>query len=171
MRTNMTTLAAALILIACGGDSTSPTPSSPTTPPVSSSVPDWKVTQSFVSVVGPDNCWVREQAQRLTGAIFTDLPMEITRSGGSVRVEGTFFQTNYVGTVSGNELSASGGPLEGGGRPCQDGTSFTQMAGVSNLSGRFSADDQLMIATEVNTYLLTSGDRVTYTWAWQARRN
>jgi hypothetical protein len=171
MHANMTTLTAALILIACGGDSSSPTPSSPTTPPVSSPVPDWKVTQSFVSVIGPDNCWVREQAQRLTGAIFPDLPMAITRSGGSIRLEGAFFQVNYVGTVSGSEFSASGGPLAGGGRPCQDGTSFTQMAGVSNLSGRFSADDQLVTATEVNSYLLTSGDPVTYTWDWQARRN
>jgi hypothetical protein len=44
------------------------------------------------------------------------------------------------------------------------------MPGVSVLSGRFSADDQLMTATEVNAYPLTSGEVVTYTWEWQAKR-
>ena len=44
------------------------------------------------------------------------------------------------------------------------------MAGVSDLSGRFSADDQLLTATDVNSYRLTSGEPVLYTWEWQARR-
>lgn len=131
---------------------------------------DWRVTQRFVSVNGPDNCWVREQRERWTGAIFPDLPMVITRSGGSVTLASTFFQVNYVGTVSGSDFSASGGPLEGGGSSCQDGTAFQQRPGVSNLSGRFSADGQLMTATEVNSYLLTTGELVTYTWDWQATR-
>ena len=44
------------------------------------------------------------------------------------------------------------------------------MPGVSVLSGRFSADDQFMTANEVNSYPLTSGEVVTYTWEWQLRR-
>ena len=60
--------------------------------------------------------------------------------------------------------------MDGAVSPCQDGTSFQQMPGVSVLSGRFSADDQLMTATEVNAYPLTSGEVVTYTWEWQAKR-
>ena len=61
-------------------------------------------------------------------------------------------------------------PLGGGGKPCEDGTSFQQMAGESNLSGRFSADDQSLSASEVNSYRLTTGEPVTYTWDWQATR-
>ena len=40
----------------------------------------------------------------------------------------------------------------------------------SDLYGRFSADDQTMTATEVNSYRLTSGEPVTYRWDWQATR-
>ena len=77
---------------------------------------------------------------------------------GAISVEGEFFATNYAGTISGSEFSASGvRPLQGGGRPCQDGTSFQQLAGVSNLSGRFAADDQSLTATEVNPCSLSVG--------------
>jgi hypothetical protein len=132
---------------------------------------NWTVTQTFVSVTGPDNCWVREQRQRLTGAVFPDLPMAVTRSAGSIKLEGDFFQVNYAGTFTGSDFSATGGPLSGGARPCQDGTTFQQMAGTSNLTGRFSADDRSVTATEVNSYRLASGEPVTYTWAWQGKRN
>jgi hypothetical protein len=97
--------------------------------------------------------------------------MAITRSAGAIKLESPWFQVNYAGTVSGIAFSASGGPLEGGATPCKDGTSFPQMPGVSNLSGRFSADDQQVTATEVNSYRLSSGETVTYTWDWQAKRN
>jgi hypothetical protein len=94
-----------------------------------------------------------------------------TRSGSTITIDGAAFQVNYTGTISGNEFSASGRqPLEGGGTPCQDGTSFQQRPGVSNLSGSFSADDQVMTASEVNSYTLTSGEPVVYTWDWRATR-
>jgi hypothetical protein len=167
-------LTVALMLSACGGSASSPTLPSSTAPPSSvspSSVTNWKVTQRFVSVTGPDNCWVRYQRGWLTGAVFPDLPMSVNRSGGSITLESGFFQVNYRGTYSGTEFSASGvNPLDGGGTPCQDGTSFQQMPGTSNLSGRFSADDQSLSATEVNSYRLTTGEPVTYTWDWQASR-
>ena len=73
MHTRIPTLAVALIVAACGGgSSSSPTAASPAAPPVPSSATQWKVTQRFVSVAvtGADNCWVREQRQRLTGAVF-----------------------------------------------------------------------------------------------------
>jgi hypothetical protein len=169
-------LSLALMLGGCGGGSSPVAPSTPVAPdtpapPISGSVTNWVVTQRFVSVTGPDNCWVREQRQRLTGAAFPDLPMVVTRSSGTIRLDGSFFQVNYAGTYSGSDVTAVGGaPLEGGGRPCQDGTSFTQMPGVSNLTGSFSADDQRATLTEVNTYRLTSGETVTYTWGWEATR-
>lgn len=171
MRFQITMLALVMSVTACGGGSSSPTAPQPPAPPAPSVSTGWVVTQRFVSVSGPDNCWVREQRARWTGAIFPDLPMTITRSGASINVDGEFFAVNYAGTVSGSDFSATGaGPLEGGGRPCQDGTSFEQMPGVSNLSGRFSGGDQLLTATEVNSYRLTSGEPVTYTWDWQATR-
>ena len=176
MNLNNSMLIMTLIVAVCGGCSSSPTAPdsspSPTAPPASP-VTNWVVTQRFVSVNGPDNCWVRAQRAQLTGAIFPDLPMTITRTGTAITLDGDFFQVNYAGTASGNEFSASGKqPLAGGGAPCQDGTSFQQMPGISNLSGRISGGDQLLTATEVNSYRLTSGEPVTYTWGWEAvRRN
>jgi hypothetical protein len=134
-------------------------------------VTNWSVTQSFVSVTGPDNCWVTTQRQRLTGAVFPNLPMAVTRSDGVIRLDGAFFQVNYVGTYTGAELTANGvAPLTGGGATCLDGTTVTQMAGASALTGSFSADDQRATLTEVNSYRLTTGELVTYTWGWQATR-
>jgi hypothetical protein len=172
MKTQILAVTVALSLSACGGGSSSPNSPSPLPPqPAPSAAANWTVAQTFVSVTGPDNCWIREQRSRLTGAVFGSLPMTITRSGGAITVDGDFFQVNYTGTISGNEFSATGRqPLAGGGTPCQDGTSFQQRPGVSSLSGTFSADDQLMTASEVNAYTLTSGEPVVYTWAWRATR-
>jgi hypothetical protein len=167
MKPEILTVALALMLTACG-DSTSPT--GPSASSTFSPVTTWKVTQRFVSVVGPDNCWVREQRQRWTGAVFPDLPMTVSRSGASLTLQSDFFEVNYAGTVTGRTFSATGGPLPGGGSPCTDGTLFQQMPGVSTLSGEVSADEQRLIATEVNSYRLTSGEPVTYTWDWQATR-
>jgi hypothetical protein len=130
------------------------------------------VTQTFVSVDGPDNCWVRSQRQRLTGAVFPGLPMTVTRSDGVIRLDGSFFQVNYVGTYTGADLTASGiAPLTaGGGATCLDGTTVTQLAGASALTGTFSTDDQRATLTEVNSYRLATGELVTYTWDWQATR-
>jgi len=174
MKLLIPTLMLAVMLGGCGGGSapSSPTtPTTPTTPPASGAVTNWNVTQRFVSVTGPDNCWVREQRQRLTGAVFPGLPMTVTRADGVIRLDGSFFQVNYAGTFSGVDLTAAGvAPLTGGGTPCQDGTSFTQAPGVSNLTGTFSADDQRATLTEVNTYRLASGETVIYTWGWEATR-
>src|SRR6187200_744340 len=118
MRGQFSSLAVVVMLTACGGGS-----SSPTQPSAPSARTEWLVTQRFVSVSGPDNCWVREQRTRWSGAIFSDLPMLIARSGRSITVEGDFFQVNYAGTVSGSEFSASGiRPLEGNAVSCRDGT-------------------------------------------------
>ena len=98
----------------------------------------------------------------MTGAVFPDLPMAVTRSDGAIKLDSGFFQVDYSGTFAGSEFSASGRePLEAGG---------PQMPGASSLSGRFSGDDRLLTATEVNTYSLASGETVTYTWEWQATR-
>lgn len=173
MKVHVWTLAAALLFTACGGGSASPTaPITPLTPTPSPSgaKSEWAVTQRFVSVDGPDNCWVRSQRAKLTSAVFPNLPMTVTRSGDSITLEGSFFQVNYAGTLSGREFSTTGSkPLEGGGATC-DGITYLQRPGVSKLSGSFSESDQLLTAREVNSYLLTSGEAVTYTWDWQATR-
>jgi hypothetical protein len=98
--------------------------------------------------------------------------MTVTHSDGAITVDGEFFQVNYTGTISGNEFSASGRqPLDGGPTTlCPDGATIQQRPGVSNLSGSFSADDQVMTASEVNSYTLASGEPVVYTWAWRATR-
>jgi hypothetical protein len=183
MRTPTFALAAALILAACGGSPTTTSPSlptapTPTTPPAPAPSPapspdatQWRVTQTFVSVVGPDHCWVAEQRARLTGLVFGDLPMTVTRSGGTIKVEGSFFQVNYTGTFRDRDFSVAGNAgLTGGAGSCKDGTPYSQLAGVSNLSGTFDSDDKLITAAEVNSYHMSTGEPVTYTWSWQATR-
>jgi hypothetical protein len=97
--------------------------------------------------------------------------MSITRSNGSITVQSEWFQT-YTGTYNGTQFSASGTEsLEGGGTAC-DGSTYEQRPGVSNLSGLFSNDDRELTASEVNSYVLTTGEVVSYTWGWKAvRRN
>ena len=123
--------AAVFTLSACGQSSasspTAPTTSSPTPGPPAGPAYDWLVTHRFESVTGPDNCWVQAQRQSLTGVVFPNLEMSVTRSGNSIRIESPWFQ-DYVGTFSGNEFSATGeNPLQGGGRPCADGSLFIQL--------------------------------------------
>ena len=170
MRARTSLPAIAPIITACGGDSTSPRqPSS--SQPATPSTTEWTATQRFVSVTGPDNCWIQYQRGWLTGAVFPNLPMSVTRSGTSIALTSPFFQVNYAGTMSGREFSAAcNAPLEGGGRTCDDGSSFLQMPGTSALSGRIADDEQTLTATEVNSYVLNSGEPVTYRWDWQAQR-
>jgi hypothetical protein len=166
---------AATLAVACGGGTSSPsTPTTPTTPtpPVGSSSTNWWLTQRFASVTGPDNCWIRQQREKLTGVRFSDLDMTVERSGGSITLRSQWF-VEYVGTINGSEFTAQQvKPLEGsGGSLCPDGTNVQQLpGGVSNLSGRFSSDDQLLTANEVNSYRLATGEAVNYTWEWRATR-
>jgi hypothetical protein len=174
MTLRLLTLAAALAVTGCGGGSPPTSPSTPVPPasppsPSSSETTRWTVSHRFVSVEGPDNCWVRQQRAKLTGVGFGNMAMSVTRSSGSMTVESEWFQT-YRGTYTGSQFETTGTqPLEGGGTFC-DGTSHQQRPGVSNLSGRFSDDDQQLTGTEANSYQLTSGEPVIYRWAWEATR-
>jgi hypothetical protein len=171
-------LAATLFVTACGGGSSSPTPSIPTTPTptapsptVSSPTTNWVVTHRFVSVTGADNCWVRRQRDSLTGVVFADLEMTVMRSSGAITLDSPWFVI-YTGTTTGEEFTArQRDPLEGsaGVVDCS-GTRIIQHPGVSNLSGRFASDDQTMSGTELNVYPLNTGETVTYQWNWQATR-
>jgi hypothetical protein len=178
MKTETLTLvfAFALAFSGCSGGPASPTPPASTGPPSNTSpqsgVTDWSVTQRFGSLDGPDNCWVQAQRARWTPAVFPDLPMKVTRADGAIKVESGFFQVNYAGSFAGSDFSATGLiPLEGTGPiSCPGGVVVQQLPGVSTLSGRFSADDRLLTATEMNTYPLASGGTVVYKWEWQASR-
>ncbi len=153
-------LTATLFCTACGGGSSSPMPSAPTTPTpitplptVSSSTTHWTVTHRFVSVTGADNCMVRRQRASLTGVVFSDLEMTVTRSSGAITIDSPWFVI-YTGTTTGDEFTArQRDALEGGGTDC-GGTIIIQQAGVSNLSGRFASDDRTLSGTELNAYPL-----------------
>ena len=167
----------ALVFTACGGGSppstpTTPTPSSSTPAPApSSSTTNWLVTHSFVSVTGADNCWVQRQRAGLTGVVFSDLDMSVTRSGGAISIQSQWFSA-YTGTHGGNQFtSRQAGALESNSpHDCGAGNIIAQQPGVSYLTGRFSPDDQTMSATESNVYPLNTGETLTYTWHWEARR-
>ena len=165
---------AVTLTVACGGG-TSPTPGTPTTPTPPGGSPsgtNWMLTQRFESVTGPDNCWVRRQRESLTGVAFSALDMTVDRSSGSITVKSQWFVED-AGTLNGSEFTAQQvKPLDAtGGMTCPDGMTVNQLpGGVSNLSGRFSADDQLLTASEVNSYRLATGEPVIYTWEWRATR-
>ncbi len=166
----------ALILTACGGGSSSSSQSTPTAPTTSNAPPaspttNWTVMHRFVSVTGADNCWVRLQRDRLTGVVFSDLDMTVARTGSSITIDSPWFIW-YTGTISGVDFTARQGPPLAGSSSQTDcnGTPIFQLSGVSNLSGRFAPDDQTLAGTESNVYPLNTGETVTYTWDWQARR-
>jgi hypothetical protein len=172
---------AALLFTACGGGYSSPMPSIPTTPTpttptpttasptVSSPTTNWMVTHRFVSVTGAENCLVQRQRANLTGVVFSDLDMTVTRSSGAITIQSRWFKT-YTGTTTGEEFTTrQSDPLEGVRSDCS-GTIIIQQAGVSNLSGRFASDDQTLSATESNVYPLNTGETITYNWNWQATR-
>jgi hypothetical protein len=98
--------------------------------------------------------------------------MAVTRSGTAIALASEIFERSYTGTITADGFSATAGPLPAGQGACTDGSGllFPQQPGVSNVTGRFSADDQEMTATEVNSYLLATGEPVTYTWDWKATR-
>jgi hypothetical protein len=163
---------AVLMFAACGRGSSSLMPSTPTAPTTPTSpTTSWVVTQTFVSVTGADNCWVRSQRARLTGVGFADLEMTVTRSAGAISVQSIWFNS-YTGTVAGDQFIARQSVTLEGGNPmdCGSGNIIVQQSGVSNLSGRFAADDQTLSATESNVYPLNTGETVTYTWDWKAKR-
>jgi hypothetical protein len=168
---------ATLFFSACGGGSSSPTPFTPTaptptapSPTASSPTTNWTVTHRFVSVTGAENCWVQRQRGRLTGVVFADLEMSVTRSSGAITIQSPWFET-YTGTTTGEEFTArQSRPLEGGGPTDCSGTTIFQQPGVSTLSGRVASDEQTLSGTESNVYPLNTGETVTYRWNWQAAR-
>lgn len=179
-RLHVVTLMLAILVASCGGN-TSSSPTQPTLEPTPSPTPapipvpsspdltNWNISHTFVSVEGPDNCWIRLQRQRLTGVVFSNLDATITRTNGTIRVDSPWFQT-YTGTYSGRDFTAAGAEaLPGGGTTC-DGASFVQMPGVSNLGGQLAEDEQSFTGAEVNSYRLTTGEPVTYTWRWTGTR-
>ena len=74
----------------------------------------------------------------------------------------------YVGTVAGNEFSATeseaGSTLECGGARIYFRTE-------ANVSGVFSPDGRSLFAKETSVFLLESGKTITRHWDWQARRD
>jgi len=138
------------------------------------SATSWNLTHRFVSVTGPDNCWVREQRERLTStwAVVANQPMSVTRENAAIGIDAEFeigTPYTFVGTVNGAAVSATDDRPAGGGA-CRDGSQFEQRSGVANLAGRFTANDREFTGTVVNSYQLTSGGEVKYTWDWNATR-
>ena len=107
MKLDALTLSLTLALTACGGGPSSPSsptqPSStssqppPTMPAAPSGITNWNVTQRFGSVSGPDNCWVRGQRARWSPAVFPDLPMKVTQSAGSIKLEPWYLRHGLYG--------------------------------------------------------------------------
>ena len=166
MRTHVLVLALAFAFVGCGS-SPSPTQPSPSVPVATR----WIIAHRFASVEGPDNCWIRFQRERLTGVVFSGLDSTITRQDGSIRFSSPWFQ-DYVGTSSGTDFSADAvAALPGGAGQCPEGgVSYPQLPGTSKLMGRFADGDQTLTGNEVNSYRLTTGELVTYTWAWTGTR-
>src|SRR6185503_8792474 len=89
-------VATAALFTACGGGSSPSSQPNPTAPTPSNGAPassaqNWTVTHRFVSVTGADNCWIRSQRAGLTGAVFSNLDMTVTRTGNAITIASPWF--------------------------------------------------------------------------------
>jgi hypothetical protein len=91
----------------------------------------------------------------------------IRRSDASILLF-TADHNTYVGTVAGNEFSATeseaGSTLECEGARIRFRTE-------ASVSGRFSSDGRSLVGTETSAFLLESGKTITRQWDWQAWRD
>ena len=155
-------------VMGCSGDLSqlpaAPTPAAFIQSPASGAQQRWNLTRTFTGHTGSEGCTL---ALDTIGRAASDSVLLIQRSDASMR----FFTADhniYVGTVAGNEFSATeseaGSTLECGGARIYFRTE-------ANVSGVFSPDGRSLVAKETSVFLLESGKTIARHWDWQARRD
>lgn len=156
-------------VIGCGGLSQLPAaPTSAASIPSSLSATGarerWNLTRTFTGHTGSEGCTL---ALDSIGRAASDSVLLIQRSDASMRFF-TADHNTYVGTVAGNEFSATeseaGSTLECGGSQIRFRTE-------AHVSGQFSPDGRVLVGKETSVFLLESGKTITRHWDWQARRD
>jgi hypothetical protein len=124
----------------------------------------WSLTRTFTGHTGSEGCKLALDA---IGLAASDSVLLIERSDASMRFF-TADHNTYVGTVAGNEFSATeseaGSTLDCGGARIRFRTE-------ANVSGVFSSDGRTLVGKETSAFLLESGKTITRHWDWQARRD
>jgi hypothetical protein len=158
-----------VMAMACGDRHSATNP--PLIPSAPSSVPPptpagepWDLTMTLRDVAGPDACSIYTVGEP------EDWSMSVGRSGESIRLDlspldDPDVHIEFDGTVTAGVLTAAArNPLHG--RVC--GGSRTSLGVELHLSGRFSDDGRALVAQEVRSSQLTSGETLVLHFDWSA---
>jgi hypothetical protein len=123
----------------------------------------WNLTRTFTGHAGSEGCTLFLDA---IGRAAPESALLVQRWDSSMRLL-TADHNIFVGTVAGNEFSASeseaGSTLECGGARIFFRTE-------TRVSGLFSSDGRSLVGSETSVFLFESGKTITRQWNWQARR-
>ena len=157
-------------LIGCGGSRlpTAPTSAASPTIPLSASAMGaqerWNLTRTFTGHTGAEGCTLALDA---IGRAASDAVLMVQRSDASMR----FFTADhhtYVGTVGGNEFSATESDA---GSTLDCGDARIRFRTEARVSGLFSLDGRSLVGNETSVFLLESGKTITRSWEWRATRD
>jgi hypothetical protein len=182
MRTLIGIVAVLLIhlLVACDNPSpVGPRPPEAPRPPAARPVPpavngeQWDLTTAITSISGPKECVA---AGTYDPAIdVSDSLLTIERSGDSMHLITRSIQNSadtyeYTVIVAGTDFSGSGATMPSGYFTCGPSGRDDVYRGEDHLVGRFSADGKTLSADQELVFQLTSGNVITYHFAWTAAR-
>jgi hypothetical protein len=151
------------------GDGLSQLPAAPTSavsiqPPATGGQEPWNLSRTFTGHTGSEGCAL---AFDEIGRASSDSVLLIQRSDASMRLF-TADHNTYIGTVAGNEFSASesetGSTLE-----CE--RARIRFRTEAHVSGHFSSDGRFLVGKETSAFFLESGKTITRQWDWQAWRD
>ena len=123
-------------------------------------------------MTGPDQC-VRDYAAKLP--VVSDWLLTLARSGDSLHlfasdISDPEYSQEYTATVAGADFSGSGTTIPSGYFKCGQSGRDDVYRGEDHLAGRFSADGNTLTADQELVFQLTSGNVITYHFAWTATR-
>jgi hypothetical protein len=156
-----------------------PAPPPPSPPPPVSTAPHavngekWNLLTALTSIAGPRECVAAgtyDPAIDVSQSLLT-----IERSGDSMHLIASSIRNpadayEYTVTVAGADFSGSGTTIESGYYTCgQSGRDYVS-SGEDHLTGHLAADGNMLTADQELVFQLTSGNIVTYHFAWTATR-
>ena len=149
-----------------------PSPPAPTSPPAANGE-KWDLMTALTSITGPKECVAAGTYDPTIDVSHSLLTIE--RSGDSMHLIASSIRNpadayEYTATVAGADFSGSGTTISSGYFTCgQSGRDYVYR-GEDHLAGRFSADGNTLTADQELVFQLTSGNLITYDFAWTATR-
>lgn len=182
MKTRAGIVAVVLLQLLAACDKASPVtpgPPPPSPPPPVSTAPPaangekWTLMTALTSIAGPREC-VAAGTYDPTIDVSESL-LTIERSGDSMHLVTSSLRNpadayEYIATVAGTDFSGSGTTTPSGYFTCGPLGRDDVSGGEDHLAGRFSADGNTLTADQELVLQATSGNVITYHFAWTATR-